>query len=231
MRPTHSHRRIDLALAAALGLIALLALPGFAAAKAKDRNHDGIPDRWEKRHHLSLKANQAHRNQDHEGLNNREEFENATNPRDPDTDDDALTDAQEVEIGDDPNDSDTDDDGVEDGEENAGTILSFDGTTLTIKLFDGSMLSGLVTEQTEIECEQGQSQAGAQASSEGGDQSDEDQSGEDNSAGGDESGDGPGCCTPGCCTTADLVPGTPVQEAELEITSGGAVFEEIELAG
>lgn len=124
---TRSHRRLAIALAAALGAIALLALPSFAAAKAKDRNHDGIPDRWEKTHHLSLKVNQAHRNQDHEGLDNREEFENGTNPRAADTDEDGLTDAQEVEVGDDPLDADTDNNGVEDGEESVETVASDDG--------------------------------------------------------------------------------------------------------
>jgi hypothetical protein len=126
MTRTRSHRRLAVALAAALGLLALLALPGFAAAKARDRNHDGIPDRWEKRHHLSLRVNQAHRNQDHEGLNNREEFENGTNPRDADTDNDSLTDAEDVEAGDSPTDADTDNDGIEDGEESVERAASDD---------------------------------------------------------------------------------------------------------
>jgi hypothetical protein len=126
MKDTRPHRKPQIALVAALGVVALLALPSFAAARATDRNHDGIPDRWEKRHHLSLKVNQAHRNQDQEGLNNREEFENGTNPRAADTDSDGLTDAQEVEVGDDPNDADTDDDGVEDGEETVETVASDD---------------------------------------------------------------------------------------------------------
>jgi hypothetical protein len=37
-----------------VGLL-VVALPG--AATARDRNHDKIPDRWEKRHHLSLHKN------------------------------------------------------------------------------------------------------------------------------------------------------------------------------
>jgi Bacterial TSP3 repeat len=126
MESTRPHRKLAIALAAALGLIALLALPGLAAAKARDRNHDGIPDRWEKRHHLSLRVNQAHRDQDHEGLDNQEEFENGTNPRAADTDEDGLNDAQEVEVGDDPNDADTDNDGIEDGEEQVEEAASED---------------------------------------------------------------------------------------------------------
>ena len=42
-----------------------------------------------------------------------------------------------------------------DGNENAGTITSFDATTgkLTIALFNGDSVSGLVTESTRIKCE------------------------------------------------------------------------------
>src|SRR3954468_9651027 len=135
---------------AALGVAALM-LPSVAAAK--DRNHDRIPDRWEKRHGLSLRGNQAHRNQDRDGLNNKHEFR----------------------AGDDPRDPDSDNDGVEDGDEGAGTIASFDGTRLVINLFDGSNVSGNVTDQTEIECDNGD------------DQGDEDNDGH---GGGDHSGPG-----------------------------------------
>lgn len=211
-------QRLSALLVAAIGALAILALPGVAAAKARDRNHDRIPDRWEKRHHLSLKVNQAHRNQDHEGLDNREEFENGTNPRDADTDDDNLTDSQEVEVGDDPNDADTDNDGIEDGEENAGTISSFDGTTLTISLLGGGTLSGQVTESTEIECDRGD--GGAQMSEDGQDQGQQDGADSGSEQSFDE-GDG------GMCGTADLAPGAAVHEADLE----GTAFEKVELAG
>ena len=40
------------------------------------------------------------------------------------------------------------------GDENAGRIASFDGTTLTITLLDGTTsVSGMVTDNTEIKCE------------------------------------------------------------------------------
>ncbi len=80
----------------------MLALPSVAAAK--DRNHDRIPDRWEKRHRLSLNVNQARRDQDGDQLRNRGEFLAGDNPRK----------------------ADSDGDGITDGEENAGTIASFD---------------------------------------------------------------------------------------------------------
>lgn len=211
--------------ALALGALALLAMPGLAAAK--DRNHDRIPDRWEKKHHLSTKVNQARRDQDRDHLDNRQEFLAGDNPRD----------------------RDSNDDGVMDGEENAGTIASFDKETgkLTIDLFGGESISGFVNEGTEIECEGN----GASASSEGepgddnggeqevGDDNGgqgEEEPGDDNSGPGSESS-GPGNAgddnedNVGNCTTADLTPGAVVQEAELKIEEGKAVFEEVELSG
>jgi hypothetical protein len=226
--------------ALALGALALLAMPSLAAAK--DRNHDRIPDKWEKRHHLSLKTNQARLDQDRDHLRNRAEFLADDNPRD----------------------RDSDDDGVMDGQEQAGTIASFDAESgkLVINLFGGETVSGLVTEGTEIKCED---HSGASASSEGsgsgeiepgddnggegevepgddnggqeeagddsggrGEEEPGDDSGGDNSGpgrGDDEQGDG------GTCTTADLVSGAVVQEAELKVANGQATFEEVELSG
>ena len=70
----------------AIGLLAMLSVPSIAAAKQRDRNHDGIPDRWEKRHRLSLRDNQARRDQDRDRLRNRAEFLAGTNPRNADSD-------------------------------------------------------------------------------------------------------------------------------------------------
>jgi len=227
--------------ALALGALALLAMPGLAAAK--DRNHDHIPDKWEKRHHLSLKVNQARLDQDRDHLRNRAEFL----------------------AGDDPRDHDSNDDGVIDGQENAGTIASFDTESgkLVINLFGGETISGLVGAGTEIKCED---HGGASASSEGsgsgevepgddnggegevepGDDNGgqgEVEPGDDNGgemAGGDNSGPGSENSGPGQgddgdeagnCTTADLVPGAVVQEAELKVANGQATFEEVELSG
>jgi hypothetical protein len=214
-------------LIAALGALAMLALPGAAAAKRADRNHDGIPDRWEKRHHLSLEVNQAHRNQDHEGLNNREEFENGTNPRAADTDNDGLTDAEDIEAGDDPTNADTDNDGIEDGNEDAGTIVSFDGTTLTINLFGGGTMSGMVTESTEIKCDG--SHGGSAQASEDSESSEEDQG--DGEASDSQASDSEGSGGGSTCTSANLVPGATVQEAQASETPTGSVFDEVKLAG
>jgi hypothetical protein len=242
--------------ALALGALALLAMPSLAAAK--DRNHDHIPDKWETVHHLSLKVNQAHKNQDGDKLRNRAEFLASDNPRD----------------------ADSNDDGVMDGEDNAGTIASFDTESgkLVINLFGGETISGMVSEETEIKCED---HSGASASSEGSG-SGEEEAGDDNGGeteqvepgddnggeeevgddsggqgeeepgddrGGEEPGDdnggdnsGPGSENSGPgqgddgdeagnCTTADLVPGAVVQEAELKVANGQATFKEVELSG
>ena len=217
--------------ALALGALALLAMPAMAAAK--DRNHDHIPDRWEKRHKLSLKVNQARHDQDRDHLRNRAEFLAGDNPRD----------------------ADSDDDGVIDGNEQAGTVASFDAETgrLVIDLFGTDTVAGLVTDETEIKCEDDSSTASASSEGSGsgeeepgddhGGQGDEpgDDNGGDNQAGDDNSGPGSDNSGPGhegdddhgdrLCTTAELVPGAVVEEDGLKIENGQAIFHEVELSG
>jgi hypothetical protein len=227
MRLAH---RLTICAVAVLGTLALLALPGAAAAK--DGNHDRIPDRWEKRHHLSTSVNQAFRDQDRDHLRNRAEFLAGDNPRD----------------------RDSDDDGVMDGNENAGTITAFDATTgrLTISLFNGDSVSGLVTDRTRIKCEDEHSPdvtvRARHGEEEPGDDrgGDGEEAGDDNGGHGEEPGDdnggeagdnsGPGPSghddngTGANCTTSDLIVGATVEEAELELEHGAATFEEVELA-
>ncbi|MGN6277012.1 MAG: hypothetical protein ACTHNP_13950 [Solirubrobacterales bacterium] len=234
MTPTKGRRaRLGMTwFALALGALALLAMPSLAAAK--DRNHDHIPDRWEVKHHLSLKVNQARKDQDHDGLDNRAEFLAGDNPRN----------------------ADTNGDGIPDGEENAGTIASFDEATgkLTINLFGNESISGFVTEETEIKCEgsggasvssdgmSGDEQSGDGQGEPGDDNGGEEQAGDDDggqgeeepgddNGGEEESGDDNGGQGNGNCTTADLTPGAVVQEAELKLENGKAVFEKVELSG
>ena len=226
-------RKARLIIVAAFAL-ALLAVPATADAR-RDRDHDGMPDRWEKRHHLSPTRANAKRDPDTDGLSNIREFRNRTRPHDADSDNDGLEDGAELEVGDDPRDADTDNDGLEDGDEFAGTIQSFDSATgvLTILLADGTTTrSGTVDASTRIECENRE----LHASHDGG--------GEDNSGPGsggeDNSGPGSGNSGPGSgegdedergdCTTADLTPGRVVHEAELVPDgNGGFVFEKVEL--
>lgn len=84
-------------LAVAAGALAalLLAVPGFAAAPS-DVNNDGLPDRWEKRHDLSLNVNQAGRDQDRDGLRNKGEFKRGSDPREADTDGDGEADGEDA---------------------------------------------------------------------------------------------------------------------------------------
>lgn len=219
-------RRLTTCAAAALGVLALLALPGAAAAK--DRNHDRIPDRWEKRHHLSTAVNQARRDQDSDHLRNRAEFLAGDNPRN----------------------ADSDGDGIPDGEENAGKIASFDAATgeLTIDLFGGETVSGLVNEETEIECsnsgsasasdpQQGQQNEdgsgdnqGEQSGSDDGEEPGDDNGNDGEEPGDDNGGDNSGPGNPGVpCSSADLTPGATVHEAELHLENGTATFEKVEL--
>src|SRR3954471_20137853 len=97
-------KRLMLVITAAAAL-ALMALPAAALARSHDRNHDGIPDKWERHFHLSLKHNDAKGDPDHDGLSNKGEFKNRTNPRDADTDNDGLDDGDEVKTANEPTDS------------------------------------------------------------------------------------------------------------------------------
>ena len=127
-----SHRTVRPLLLVACAFAAVLAFPASGMARSHgDRNGDRIPDRWERAHHLSLKVNQAKRDQDHDGLRNKAEFMAGDNPRD----------------------ADTDNDGVKDGQEKAGQVVSFTGGVLTVHLFNGDDVKGTVDADTEIECD------------------------------------------------------------------------------
>ena len=211
-------------LVAAATALMLFALPG--AASARDRNHDRIPDRWERHHSLSLHKNQAKRDQDRDGLRNRGEFR----------------------AGDDPRDPDSDNDGVDDGDEGAGTIAGFTDGVLTINLFNGGSVSGLVTDATGVECDNGDDQGDEDNDGEGGRHGETGDGGEgsgeathlssENSGPGSidenndqgEDDDDQGEDDERMCSAADLTVGAVVQEAVLELENGQAVFEEIELS-
>jgi hypothetical protein len=210
-----------------IGLLLLLALVAAPSALAKrsghsgkaraakkgDRNRDRIPDRWERRHGLSLKVNQARRDQDHDGLRTRAEYLARTDPRD----------------------DDSDNDGVEDGEEHAGTVTSFDGTTLVIRLFNGDEVSGAIDDSTEVECHVASELDSAATTSSRAASSDDDEPGDDqgdddpgdqgdDDQGDDDQGDDGEHCGPDA-----LQAGATVHEAELAATAGGKVWREVEL--
>ena len=163
-----------------LALIGSLLFVASASASGRDANRDRIPDRWEKRHGLSLKVKQTGRDQDKDGFKNRAEWRAQTDPRD----------------------ADSDDDGIEDGEENAGTVTAFANDELTITLFDGGTLTGKVTPDTEVKCDNDTATAA------------DDDEGDDDSE---------------TCAPDALKVGAAVEEAELKISSAGRVWSEIEL--
>lgn len=123
-------------------------------------------------------------------------------------------------------------------DETAGTVASFSGGTLTLKLNDGSTVSGAVDSSTEIECRTITASAARD-----GQQGTDDEQGDDRGHDG-QSNSGPGDGRQGAddgndgndgqdeaehCTTAALVPGAVVREAELSVTSAGAVWKKVEL--
>lgn len=213
--------------AIAIAAAALLALP--SAALAKDSDHDGMPNGWERAHGLNPNKANAQRDPDHDGLTNIQEFRHHTDPKDADSDGDRLNDGQEVELGDNPNDADTDNDGIRDGKELAGTIQSFDPATgvLTILLPDGTTTrSGAVDDSTRIKCDS--SSQSVQRTSHGADDGANHDAGDDGTDGHGPRGHG----GRSNCTTADLTVGRVVHEAKL--AGGGSadpVFTKVELDG
>jgi hypothetical protein len=129
--------------------------------------------------------------------------------------------------------------------DSAGTVTSFDGTTLVVTLADHSTVSGAVTNDTELSCESSSQTTSMQSDmrSDGGHRGGGDQGGSqggsgDQSASDDQSdrggsdeqgdnGDDDGNQT--ACTTANLTLGTGVHEADLKISSAGSVWEKVDL--
>jgi hypothetical protein len=155
-------RHVGLLAAVFTALLALLA--PTAGAAARDRDHDGLPDRWETKHKLSTKAKSANADSDRDRVDNGNEWREGTSPRDADSDGDrrrdgvedadrdGLSNADEDATGHDPRDRDSDDDGLIDGRERAGVISSYKGGVLRINLAHGGKVTGAVSEDTEVEC-------------------------------------------------------------------------------
>jgi hypothetical protein len=209
-----------------VALALALSFGAIATASAKDRNHDKIPDRWERANDLSLKVNQAKRDQDRDNLGNRGEFQAGTDPHAPDSDGD----------------------GTPDGDEGAGTITAWDPETgeLTINMFGGDTVTGTVTDETKIQCapevpeepaDDTETKAGrpgdqaAPAPPASDDPTAEDPPDEDAPPPphGGPRHDGEGCQHGVPCSADDLAVDETVQEAHLSATADGLVFDEIKL--
>jgi hypothetical protein len=213
-----SYRTIRTLLLLAATCMAALVFPAAGMARSHgDRNGDRIPDRWERAHHLSLKVNQAKRDQDRDGLRNRAEFKAGDNPRD----------------------ADTDNDGINDGQEKAGQVVSFTDGVLIVHLFNGDDAKGTVDANTEFECSPAETTTTTTSTTTaartaddghggGGDEGDDDHHGDGDHNQGDDDNEDQG--QPGCDATK-LTPGAVVGEAELKATAAGLFFTKIELVG
>jgi hypothetical protein len=105
---------------------------------------------------------------------------------------------------------------------------------LTLTLTDGSTVSGKLTDATEIECD---ASAPTATAADHGDRGEgngldgEDHHGGPQGPGGhDDHGDDNDDNEAEHCTAAALVAGAVVREAELRVSSAGAVWEKVELA-
>ncbi|MFY9488176.1 MAG: hypothetical protein WAP35_05715 [Solirubrobacterales bacterium] len=144
----------------------LFAVVTTASAVSGDRNDDGIPDRWAKKHGLKASKNQANRDQDRDRVRNLCEYEAGLDPRDKNSDNDRRVDSREdsdkdgmvnlveSEVESDCDDADSDDDGQDDGDEVSGYVHSLENDVLKIRMVDGTILSAPVTEHTYVHCEQ-----------------------------------------------------------------------------
>ena len=112
-------------------MLLVLALPAVAGAKQRDRDGDRMPDRWERKHKLSVKKDDAARDPDRDGLRNVAEYRAKTNPNRADSDRDGVLDGHEDRDRDrvdnanedrertNPGRKDSDGDGVRDCDEDA----------------------------------------------------------------------------------------------------------------
>lgn len=136
-------------------LLGLLTMTSMATAlDYTDSDGDGMPDWWETRsfgtESLDVHQNDSQKDPDGDGLNNINEYNNGSNPFDPDTDQDGLVDGLEVHrYSTNPLMSDTDGGGHPDGFEiqNGRNPLDPDddlgGITVTIHLLPGWNLFSL----------------------------------------------------------------------------------------
>src|SRR5947209_7612078 len=215
-----THRLVALAV-----MLAALVGPAAAQARSADRNHDGIPDKWEKKNHLSVHGRAvAKQDPDKDGLTNAGEFRSHTNPHLADTNHNGVGDASE----------DPDHDGVDNDNE-----LREHTDPLKADTNHNGRKDGLEDPDHDRLNNHGEDQAGDETPGDGGrarigldgilggrgaDSGDDSNAGDatgslDDNPGSGASGDGgdsTGADSSGAdCTTADLAVGVVVHEASI----------------
>jgi hypothetical protein len=120
----------------------------------------------------------------------------------------------------------------------AGTIASFANGMLTIKLNDGTMVSGRLSDATDLRCDmagQAEDNQGNDVGDDNGNDGGSGHGGSDHSGpgrdgnGGGDNGDNGVAQSSALCTIAAVTPDTVVMEAELRISSAGAIWDSLEL--
>jgi hypothetical protein len=112
----------------------------------------------------------------------------------------------------------------------AGQVASFQNDILTNTLNDGSTVSGRVTRATELECDAAAAGDEMRNDDHGGSGDDNGTgAGDDNGDRGNDNGAGDDENEAQTCDRTALAPGTLVREAELSVSSAGAVWSKVEL--
>ena len=214
--------------------LAVAAFAPAATASAKPAPKVKVA-KWAKEHHL--KGAWRLKDADRDGLANLDEYKLGTDPRKADTDGDGLRDGDEVKIGDDPRVADSDGDDVKDGAEHPGTVVAFDGTTVTIALFKGGRLTAELA--PDADCQAADDAADGTADAADGDWTDN--TGTDDSAPSSAADDQPEVDlgddgspapdpAPADCAGAGLQTGALVRSVELERDGGDLWITAVELA-
>jgi hypothetical protein len=114
----------------------------------------------------------------------------------------------------------------------AAVVRSFQNGVLTITLADGSTASGMVTPATRVSCETMNGDVNDQDRGGDGGQGNGDNAGNSDNAGHGDNGDngdnGDRANDPSCVAMLRQ-PGTAVRDAELQVSQGNAVWQEVEL--
>lgn len=147
-------RKIKKVLSAVVGVALLVFLLGlgdeaYAKRGSGDSDKDGLTDKQERQE----RTNPREPDTDHDGImDGMEVNQTGTNPRDHDSDDDGLDDGDEVLGETDPNDDDSDDDGIDDSEDD-------DNDPIEGEKFESALVptNGFTLKRGEVEIE-GESQ-------------------------------------------------------------------------